>query len=46
MIRRVANSFAIYFKCGKCKGCQKNIEDQEEKLHDDVETDRFSIYGR
>ena len=33
-------------KCRKCKGCQKNIEDQKEKLYDDVEvvTD-FSYLG-
>ena len=35
---RVTNTLVIDFKCRKCKGCHKNVEDQKEKLHDDVET--------
>ena len=30
----MANRFAKEFKCKKCKGCHKNLEDQNEKLHD------------
>ena len=26
------------FKCRKCNGCHENVDDQEEKLHGDVET--------
>ena len=36
--KKVTNRLAIDLKCMKCKGCHKNVEDQEEKLHDDVET--------
>ena len=28
----------IDFRCRKCNGCHKNHVDQEEKLHEDVET--------
>ena len=34
----VTNRLAIDAKCRKCKGYHKNVEDQKEKLHDDVET--------
>ena len=37
-IKRVTNRLAIDLKCRKCKGYHKNVEDQKEKLHDDVET--------
>ena len=37
-IKRVTNRLEILFKCRKCKGCQKNVGDQKEKLHDDVVT--------
>ena len=37
-IKRVTNRFAIDPKCRKCKEYHKNIEDQNDKLHDDVET--------
>ena len=36
--KMVTNRLAIDFKCIKCKGCHKNVEDQKEKLHDVVET--------
>ena len=37
------NNLKIY---PKCKGCHDNVEDQEEKLHDDVETvTHFSYLG-
>ena len=45
-IKRVTNRHAIYFKCKKCKGYHQNIEDQKERLHDDVETVKeFSYQG-
>ena len=34
----MTNKPAIDIKCRKWKGCLKNAEDQEEKLHGDVET--------
>ena len=34
----MTNRHAIDFKCRKYKGCYENLEDQEDKLHDDVET--------
>ena len=37
-IKRITNILAIDFKCRKCKGYHKNVEDQNEELHDDVET--------
>ena len=37
-IKMVINRLAIHLKCMKCKGFHKNVEDQNEKLHDDVET--------
>ena len=37
-IMRVANRPAIDHRCRKCKGYHENVEDQKEKLHDDVET--------
>ena len=37
-IKRVTTTNAIDLRCRKCKGCHKNVEDQEERLHDDVET--------
>ena len=44
--KRVTNRLAIDFKCRNCKGHNKNIEDQKEKLHDDVETvTEFSCLG-
>ena len=45
-IKRVTNRPAIYFKCRKCKGYHINVEDQKEKLHDDMETvTEFSYLG-
>ena len=38
MIKRAANRLAVVFQCRKCIGCHKNVEDQKEKLLDDVET--------
>ena len=38
-IKRVINRLAIDSKCRKCKGYHKNMEDQKEKLHYDVEND-------
>ena len=37
-IERVTNRLAIDFMCRKCKGYHKNLEDQIENLHDDMET--------
>ena len=37
-INRVTNTLAIDLEHRKCKGCHKNAVDQEEKLHEDVET--------
>ena len=37
-IKRVTNRLAIDLKCRKCKWYNKKVEDQKEKLHDDVET--------
>ena len=36
--KKVTNRLAIDPKCRKCKGCHKNVDDQGEKLHDDVKT--------
>ena len=45
-MKRVINTLAIAFQCRKCNGCHKN-GDQEEKLHEDVETvTDFFISGR
>ena len=45
-IKRVSNRLAMDFERRKCKGYHKNIEDQKEKLHDDVETvAEFSYVG-
>ena len=42
----LTNRLAVDFKCRKFKGCPENVEDQEEKLHDDVETvTDFSYLG-
>ena len=38
MIEGVTNRLAIDFECWKCCGYHENVEDQNEKLHDDVET--------
>ena len=38
LIKTVTNKFAIYSKCRKCKGNHENVQDHDEKLHDDVET--------
>ena len=44
--KRVTNRLAIDFKCRKCKGCHKNVDDQGEKLHDYVKTvTDFSYLG-
>ena len=45
-IKRVTNRLVIKFKCRKCKGSQKNVEDQKETLPNDMEavTD-FSYLG-
>ena len=45
-INRVTNRLAIHFKCRKCKGYFKNMEDQKEKMHYDVETDIIFISRR
>ena len=46
IIKRVSNRLAIDFECRKCKGYHKNIEDQKEKLFDDVKTvAEFSYVG-
>ena len=37
-IKGVTNTLKIDFKCRKCKGCHENGDDQEEILHEDVET--------
>ena len=37
-VKRVINRLAIDYKCRKCKGYDKNAEDQKKKLHNDVET--------
>ena len=37
-IKRATNRLAIDIKCRKYNECQNNVEDQKEKLHDDVET--------
>ena len=39
-INRVANRLAIGLKCSKCKARHVYVEDQDEKLHDDVETEK------
>ena len=45
-IKMVANRLAMDFKCRKCKEHHKNVEDQNQKLHDDVETvTRYSYLG-
>ena len=45
-IKRVTNRRAIDFRCMKCKGYHQNMEDQKEKLHDDVErVTEFSYLG-
>ena len=45
-IKRVTNRLAIDIKCRQCKGCHENVEEQEEKLHDDVKTvTDFSFLG-
>ena len=46
-IKGVTNRLAIDFTCRKCNGYHhKNVEDQKEKLHDDVETvTGFSYLG-
>ena len=35
-IERLTNRHAIDIKCRKCKGCHETVENQKEKLHDDV----------
>ena len=37
-IERVSNRLAIDLECWKCKWYHKNVEDQKEKLYDDMET--------
>ena len=46
MIKRVSNTLAIDFKCRKCNGCHKNVEDYMSymKLHEDVETVAYFSY--
>ena len=42
----VTNRHAIGLKCRKRKGYHKNVEDQKEKLHDDMEiVTKFSYLG-
>ena len=43
-IKGVTNIFAIDFNYGKCKGCHKNVDDLEEKLHEDVKTMTYYLY--
>ena len=46
MIKWVTNRLAMDFECRKCKVYHKNVEDQKEKLHDDVKTvTEFSYLG-
>ena len=40
----MTNRLASYLECRKCKGCQENVEDREEKLHNDVEKVTYSSY--
>ena len=45
-IKMLTNRLAIDIRCKKFKGYHKNVEDQKEKLHDDVETvTEFSYLG-
>ena len=45
-IKRATTRLAIDFEHRKCKGYHKSVEDQKEKLHDDVETvTEFSYLG-
>ena len=45
-IKKVTNRLSIDFKCMKSKGYPKNVEDQKEKLQDNVETiTKFSYLG-
>ena len=45
-IKRVTNRLAIDLICWKCKGYHANVEDQKEKLHDDMITvTEFSYPG-
>ena len=45
-MKRVTNRLAIDLKCRKCKGCHKNVENQQEKLHEELETVKeFSYLG-
>ena len=37
-IKRVTTTLAIDVCCRNCNGCHGNGEDQDERLHDDVET--------
>ena len=40
------NRLVIDLKCRKCEGCHENEKDQEETLHDNVETvTDFSYLG-
>ena len=42
----VINTLAIVLECWKFKGYNEHVEDQKEKLHDDVETvTEFSYLG-
>ena len=42
----MTNTLVIEFKCRKCNGSDKNVEDHEEKVHEDVETETdFSYLG-
>ena len=45
-IKRVTNTHAIDMRCRKFKECHRNVGDQEDKLHEDVETvTDFSYLG-
>ena len=45
-IKMATNGLVINFKCWKCKEYHINVEDQKEKLHDDVEkVTGFSYLG-
>ena len=44
-IKRVTNRLAIDIKCRKCKGYHKNVEDQNEKLHDMETVTEFPYLG-
>ena len=44
-IKKVTNRLAIDIRCSKHKGHYKNVEDQNEKLHDEETVTEFSFQG-